>query len=558
MKRVLCLSLLVLALPALARSPYREVAGFGYVSNTGVGRSLYVVGNHADIGSWNPAQSVRLYFTAGNVWTGGVAVQSGTALEYKFISRDDGSGTHCDSNNAQWMDGANLVTQVPAQADAPYAGKTLLYHSGFTNVVLLYASAGGAFTSVPMTRIGQGRSTNEWLYRADGFGEAGESLQFVPWDGGTNYDHAPYSGYGGGDYYTTLDAIFLQDGDVFNYWPPSIVSASRIAETNVGSSYAAIPGRRIRIYTPRGYDQNTWKSYPVLYMHDGNNIFSTNCDVCSWQANTTADKEISQGRMRECIIVGVDNSPNRLAEYGPPGDNIAGTNGIGDQYANFLVHNVRPTIDFHYRTLNDVDNTMTLGSSLGGLISTYLGLQTNIFGKIGPMSPSYWTGPKLVGWIDSNATLGLRIYMDWGTGESSMWDQGWNVYGLFLKDGYAVNRDIVQVVGCGDLHNEAAWAGRLPGAFQFLLDPWDEANRLAHELHPADLTNLISTATGQVATVRFEGLRGITYVLEQSTNLAGEAWLGVATASPVSRPWANIQVSVSNGMPSAVYRISGQ
>jgi predicted alpha/beta superfamily hydrolase len=387
-----------------AAGPHRVEVGFAVVTNTGLGRCAAVVGNQPELGSWNPAQSVRLTWHAGNVWSGTVSLSAGAAVEYKFISRDEASGLHCDSNNVHWAGGANGVTNLIAPPAAPYAGKTLFYLSGFTSAVLLHASAGGAFTSTPMARVGDGRFPGESLYRVDGVGTAGEALQFVLWDGGTNYDHAPYAGYGAGpDYFTTLDVSWLQDGQLYSYRPAASVSPPRITETNVASSFAGIPGRRIRIYLPRGYDEHPWKRYPVLYLHDGNNQFSTNCDMCSWQADLTATREISQGRMREAILVGVDNSTNRILEYLPPPDVFSGQPGVADQFANFLVHNVRPTVDFHFRTLNQPAHTLTLGSSMGAVLAAYLGFETNVFGGVGLMSPAFWTAPLLVGRMASNA-----------------------------------------------------------------------------------------------------------------------------------------------------------
>jgi len=79
---------------------------------------------------------------------------------------------------------------------------------------------------------------------------------------------------------------------------------------------------------------------------------------------------------------------------------------------------------------------VTLGSSLGGLVSIYLGLETNVFGKVGPMSPSFWAGTNLVNEsIDTANAMGLRIYMDCGTyeGGTHMWDPMWAVYDLLLN-----------------------------------------------------------------------------------------------------------------------------
>ncbi len=542
-----------------AASPAREPVSFSYTWNVGLGRSVFVAGSHSDVGNWTPTGAVKLCWAEGNVWTGRVAIQAGTLLEYKYIARRDSQTEYCDGSNVEWMPGGNLTAAVPAQAAAPYSGKTIYYHSGWTNAWVVYR-VGTNWVEAAMSLAGAGRHANEWLYEVSGIGEEGEGLEFIPrgYSNGVEcWDHAPYSGYGDYNYFTTLDVFFLQDGDLFNYRPPAAVTASRIATTNVGSSFEGVTGRTVRIYLPRGYDTNAWKRYPVLYLHDGQNVFYPGGSYGSWDADLTATREISQGRMRETIVVGVDNMPNRLAEYCPPGDRARGEEGIADRYANFLIHNVRPTIDAHYRTLNDVDNTLVMGSSMGGLVSAYLGWETNVFGKIGVMSPSFWTATNLVDRIDSGSKRGIRIYMDMGTDESEiaedMWVPAWGVYDLFLRDLYEVNRDLIMVAGCGHTHNEAAWAARLPRAYGYLLSLRDEQNHLARATYPPVIDR---TAFDTGLSLRVVTLQGQTYVLERAGGLSGGVWTSVFSLVE-TQPWASRQLTDTNPPPDSkvFYRV---
>ncbi|MBU1692597.1 MAG: hypothetical protein KKC51_01400 [Verrucomicrobia bacterium] len=528
-----------------AASPVREPLTFQYAWDVGADRSVFVVGSHDDVGAWGPTNAVKLCWTAGNVWTGLVAVQAGTALEYKFIARTNSADQYGNGENVEWMAGDNLSTQVVAQPDAPYTGKTILYHSGWTNAGLVYR-VGTNWYGTAMQQAGGGRTVNEYLYRAEGFGEEGDPLEFVPYGtyNGTQYwDHAPYGGYGDSNYYTTLDVFFLQDGNIYNYRPPTNVSASRIDSTNVTSSWApTIPSRMCRIYVPRGYGENTWKRYPALYMHDGTNVFQPGGIFGCWNAELIADKEISQGRMRECIIVAVDNSPERNREYIPPGDDSGAGSGTADQYANFLIHNVRPMVDAHYRTLNDWSNTLTIGSSFGGLVSFYLGFETNVFGKIGPMSTAFWPADKFVGRIETNRYHGPRIYMDMGTEEPSLWDENMDAYDQLLDNEYAVNADLLLEVGCGHEHNEAAWAARLPDTYHFILSLWDEPNLLAQEEH----LPVIDTASATSFAVEFTALRGRTYQLERSLTLAAGSWTNAGALAEELLPWAPRTIQDTN------------
>src|SRR6185503_2559101 len=108
------------------------------------------------------------------------------------------------------------------------------------------------------------------------------------------------------------------------------------------------------------------KRYPVLYMHDGQNLFLNMGGFGSWHADTNANNLIRYGKMRETIIVGVDNTDDRLREYTPPTCNPPeGGDSLGANYAALLIQELKPMIDATYRTRPDADNTGVLGSSMG-------------------------------------------------------------------------------------------------------------------------------------------------------------------------------------------------
>lgn len=481
---------------AIAGHPAHRIFSFTTVSNVASGRSLWVAGDRPDIGNMTSTGGVRLYSAGGNQWVGSVAVRAttGSVFNFSFYSRDNASGQYCTIGNAYW--GPNHSTNL-ALWKPGYSGKKIYYHSTWTNALIRYRVPGTTnFVDAVMTRTGAGRTGGEYRYEISGIGVAGEPIEFVMhgFSGGVEqWDNAPYGGYGLNNYYTPLDFFFLQDGNIYNYWPPSTVSAPSIVSVSFTSSYIAngIPSRGGRVYLPRGYTQNTSKRYPVLYMHDGQNVFDPGGAFGSWSADATATKEISQGRMRETIIVAVDNTSARMSEYGTPQDGYT-----GNYYLLFLIHNVKALIDANYRTLTDMMNTGNMGSSLGGLIAAYIGLATNKFGLIGAVSPSYWYGPNFRSWINTANTKGRRIYQDCGTAEgSSMWDYFWPVYGYYLADGYIYNDDIQIAVGCGQAHNEAAWANRLHNGFWFLYSLWDETNSLA--------TNVTSAGTVQFASAAY-------------------------------------------------------
>ncbi|MEO8405324.1 MAG: alpha/beta hydrolase-fold protein [Chitinophagaceae bacterium] len=152
--------------------------------------------------------------------------------------------------------------------------------------------------------------------------------------------------------------------------------------------------RRVWIYLPKGYEKNPSKKYPVLYMHDGQNVFD---DATAYSGEWGVDEFLDSTKQKACIVVAVDHGGNkRLNEYNPY-DNDRFGKGEGDEYVDFLVKTLKPYIDKRYHTLKDQHNTFIAGSSMGGLISFYAVLKyPKVFGGAGLFSASYWiTGTKI-------------------------------------------------------------------------------------------------------------------------------------------------------------------
>jgi len=168
------------------------------------------------------------------------------------------------------------------------------------------------------------------------------------------------------------------------------VLAQKLAMTELGRE------RTIRIYLPPGYEKSN-KRFPVLYMHDGQNLFDAATSYSGeWGVDETLN-ELAKTKGLELIVVGIDNGgADRIHELNA-WDNAQFGKGEGRQYMDFLVDTVKPYIDRHYRTKPDRTNTAIMGSSMGGLISQYAIEQyPQVFSKAGIFSPAYWLAKPAV------------------------------------------------------------------------------------------------------------------------------------------------------------------
>ena len=460
---------------SVASAEDRQTVNFAINYNTVFGQSVYVVGDIPELGNNDPAFSVKLEPGSFPLWQASIAIPKGTVFSYSYIWRDDSVPQWSNSANTNPVSGP-FVTST-GLADPRPSRKGLYYHSGWAEVTLNWRVGGGAFTPSAMSPFGAGRVPGEQRWRALGVGVGQKQMEFFFTDDAGGRDPVV------GTYATALDAFFVQDGQVFDYAPPPVVGPPQ--QINVTSFFSTVLGenRPYRVLMPRGYNENTAKRYPVLYMHDGQNVFDLG-PFGTWNADETAASMIGGGAMREIIIVGVDNTANRFNNYVTPDDG-----GQADQYADFLINELKPVIDAAYRTYTDRDHTATIGSSLGGVVALYLGWDFNaVFGRVGPMSGSWWLGN-----FPNRVALGpqrnLRIYLDSGDSGSSN-DGAWGTMNLrdrLLRLGYVLQADLEHVVGYGDVHNEAAWASRLPGAYAFLFPATESENPLIGAVFTGDL-----------------------------------------------------------------------
>lgn len=227
--------------------------------------------------------------------------------------------------------------------------------------------------------------------------------------------------------------------------------------------------RTVRVYLPPGYEGSRAR-YPVLYMHDGQNLFD---DATAYAGEWGIDESLNalaKSRGLRLIVVGIDNGgADRIHELNP-WDNPEFGPGEGAQYMAFIVETLKPWIDQHYRTRCDRQHTAIMGSSMGGLISSYaISRYPQVFGKAGIFSPAYWLAPPV--FADTAAhppPRTTRIYFYAGGSESlSMVPDTERMVAILRRAGLPQRNLLLNVNPVGR-HAESAWRTEFPRAITWL------------------------------------------------------------------------------------------
>ena len=236
--------------------------------------------------------------------------------------------------------------------------------------------------------------------------------------------------------------------------------------------------RRVLVYLPADYAARPNRRYPVLYLHDGQNVFD---DATSyggeWGVDETLDRLRATGQdATGSIVVAVDNGNEfRSDEYIPwVSDSLRGQphrGGQGGAYVDFLALTLKPYVDAHYRTRSDAAHTGVAGSSLGGLISVYAALKyPRVFGRVGAFSPAFWVcHDSLRAYAARHPPAPtVRFYFVCGTRESStmlplmvVWRDGLRAQGVPAGN-------LKLRAPADGQHREWFWRREFPAAHAFL------------------------------------------------------------------------------------------
>jgi len=235
--------------------------------------------------------------------------------------------------------------------------------------------------------------------------------------------------------------------------------------------------RRLWIYLPPGYEDSD-EHYQVLYMHDGQNLFSDKTSYSGeWGVDEVLEKLIEKNKINKIIVVAIDNDPlHRLNEYSPYLFEYEGMdfNPQADQYAAFIVETLKPYIDEQYRTKPSREHTAVMGSSMGGLISVYIGVKyQDVFSKVGALSSSFGVCKDgLIEFIETHPKkYPMRFWLDMGSKEIGNMDM--DEYQIPVKDaliraGWDKGQEVSFRVFHGAEHNEQSWNRRLDKVLKYL------------------------------------------------------------------------------------------
>ncbi|GAA0857428.1 alpha/beta hydrolase [Aliiglaciecola litoralis] len=226
-----------------------------------------------------------------------------------------------------------------------------------------------------------------------------------------------------------------------------------------------VPGldrtRKVRLYLPPDYDNDT-DYYPVLYMHDGQNLFD---DATSFVGEWRVDEALNQLAKQhnfKLIVVGIDNGGDkRIVELGPY-DHAEYGRSESKAYLNLIIDVIKPYIDTHYRTKADVTNTGIMGSSMGGLFSHFaIYTRPDVFSKAGIYSPSFWYSEQVFALTQENP-LPKSAKLDFlvGTKEGDGMVADTNKMVRLIQSQQHPAKHLRSEVVVDAEHNESFWASR--------------------------------------------------------------------------------------------------
>jgi len=272
----------------------------------------------------------------------------------------------------------------------------------------------------------------------------------------------------------------VKAGSTIHLYPFFYRTSGKIERWDSFESTALGNSRPVMVYLPPSYDENPLKTYPLFFMHDGQNVFdaSTAFGGVEWQIDEAMNALAQTAGIEEAIVVAPYNAgDDRIYEYTAMPDPRYPMGGGADKYLDFLLNELKPAIVQAYRTTGASQRVGIAGSSLGGILTLHAcWTRPESFDRCGVFSPSLWWNDEALLKSVTNHTGArpdVKFYVD--SGDSGSSNDGMEATArlrdALVAKGYT-DANLKYVLGVGDEHNEAAWAKRAPGALEFLLaDP---------------------------------------------------------------------------------------
>lgn len=257
-----------------------------------------------------------------------------------------------------------------------------------------------------------------------------------------------------------------------------------------------VASRRVDVWLPPGYEENGGRRYPVIYAHDGQNLFDEGTAFAGvdWGVDEAVTRLTAEDSRFAAIVVGIWNSPQRLPEYMPEkplmlphNERVCerfvdryGGKPISDSYLRFIVEELKPAIDREFRTRRQAESTAILGSSMGGLVSLYgICEYPDVFGAAICMSTSWTVGGKpALGYLRLSIPEPRNhlIYFDHGNeaqiGAYEKFQHAVDL--LFSSSGYRRDHNYMSLRFDGADHSEASWRSRVEVPLRFVLNAGHE------------------------------------------------------------------------------------
>jgi predicted alpha/beta superfamily hydrolase len=346
------------------------------------------------------------------------------------------------------IDSAPVSTKTVVRVHYPAAGKTISVRGS--------ASPFSWDKGVAMTAGAE----DTWTFESDAIAAPAEwkpLLDDTTWSHGPNYTVEP--------------------GKTVDVYPHFVNAKGKVEKRWTFTSKLLGNTRGVWVYYPPTYLENPRAKFPVVYMHDGQNLFdaATAFGGNEWKVDETMDAAAEDGTIREAIVVGPENTSKRIYEYTPTKDPAEGDGGGADLYLSMIATELEPMVVAELPVLVGRENRAIVGSSLGGLVSAYAGAKRgDTFALIGALSPSTWWDSRVIlGIVAATSAKPSRVYVDSGDSGPSN-DDVTNTKDLaaaFRALGFVDDVSLKYVVQTGATHSEVYWAQRLPGALRFLLGP---------------------------------------------------------------------------------------